>query len=113
MTDNQGLSVQFPALYLTASLMSHSCIPNTYLSFDREQDFMVTVSAATKIRKGEKLTRCAVKNVMRADTRTRKKMLAKCLIDCSCKRYANGLLDDFVKNFDILSSKYINQDRRS
>lgn len=41
ISENQGLSHEFPAFYLNAGLMSHSCLPNARLMFDREHDFQV------------------------------------------------------------------------
>ena len=99
-TDRQD-TPPFTALYLTAALMTHSCVPNTRLSFassssDGQQEpgangnFQLTVYAATDIEKGAKITHCfpsgMARNLIRTGTRERRRKLQKRLIDCQCKR---------------------------
>ena len=49
--------VEISAIYEQACLMEHNCIPNTIYTFDSaDNDFRITVRAATKIPKGEHIS---------------------------------------------------------
>lgn len=86
--DTQGIPFEFPALYLTAGILSHSCSPNTRLCFNRAEGFQVTVYSSVKICRGEKLTRSAagINKLNRTGTKERRKLLQAKLIDCLCER---------------------------
>ncbi len=93
----------FPALFLTGGLLSHSCVPNTRLMFERlaageEGDcegeggpslFRMTAYSSVRISRGERLTRSAVRpegSLVGKGTRQRRRELRRALIDCSCIR---------------------------
>ncbi len=104
----------FPGLFLTAGLLSHSCLPNTRLMFERLDEkgepggggelangaessasfggpslFRLTAFSSVKICRGERLTRCAVRPegaLVRKATRQRRRELRKALIECCCPR---------------------------
>ncbi|CAG0896557.1 unnamed protein product [Darwinula stevensoni] len=75
-------------LYPTASLMEHSCIPNTYHTFDR--DFNMVLRAAEPIAKGSHIT--AIYTRMLEGTMNRRRMLKEFrFFECSCPRCADPL----------------------
>ncbi|XP_040568208.1 SET domain-containing protein SmydA-8 [Lepeophtheirus salmonis] len=77
---------KFPALYLTAGLISHSCFENTRLVFHPD-NFGVSVIACLPIKAGTKLTRCYLqKDVIFLGTEERRTFLEDYLIDCYCIR---------------------------
>ena len=82
----------FTGLYLTGSLLSHSCVPNTRVAFsDQESNFAMTAFAAVDIKRGDKLTFCnrfsgLERGLIRAGTAERRRRLRRRLIDCCCDR---------------------------
>ncbi|XP_059095829.1 uncharacterized protein LOC131890495 isoform X2 [Tigriopus californicus] len=80
------LQEPFPAVYLTGGLLAQACVPNTVLRFDRDQKYLLSAFSGRKIAKGEKLTFCPLKNLIRTGTRERRRKLNKRLINCFCDR---------------------------
>ncbi len=94
----------FPALFLTGGLMSHSCLPNTRLMFEKvdgEEDeeakafggpslYRMTAYSSVKIARGEKISRSSITGLLTKGTRVRRRELRRrALVQCSCQRYCH------------------------
>ena len=76
---------EYPAIFLTAGLLSQSCTQNTRCVY-KGRDNKLFLYAATDISKGEKLSHSRVRNVCQTPTRERREILRSAGILCHCSR---------------------------
>ena len=74
---------EFPAIFLTAALLTQSCRQNTRCVY-KGRDNKLFLYAATKISKGERLSHSRVRNVCQTGTRDRRTRLGQAGIQCRC-----------------------------